>query len=350
MSTLLNNETSNADIKEMKLSSKSDMIISKTPLRMSFVGGGSDMASFYQEEPGAVVTTAIDKYIYITVKNRFEDGFRISYSKTEIVSKVEEIEHRLVRAALQKLGFINGFEITTMADIPSKGTGLGSSSSFTVGLLNALHAYRKEFSSAENLARESCEMEIIICQDPIGKQDQYIAAYGGFNFIQFNSDESVFIDPIICSQKTLNKLQDNLLIFYTGRTRNASEILKEQNNNLKNNPSKKLILKKMVRLAFDLKSELQKNNIDSFGEILHENWILKKELSANISNIAIDEWYDKALKAGAVGGKLLGAGGGGFLIFYADKEKHHAIKSSLSDLRHVEIQFERQGSKIIFIH
>ena len=324
------------------------MLISKTPLRMSFVGGGSDLPSFYREQMGAVVTTAIDKYIYIAINNRFEEGFRISYSKTEIVKKIEEVEHRLIKVVLKKLNINSGIEITTMADIPSRGTGLGSSSSFTVGLLNALHAYKKEYCSPESLAQESCEMEIDICKDPIGKQDQYIAAYGGFNFIQFNPDESVYVDPIICLQETLTRLESNLLVLYTGRTRTATDILHEQNNNLKTNPAKREILKKMVKLAFNLKEELQKNKLDSFGEILHENWILKKELASSVSNNEIDEIYEKGLHAGATGGKLLGAGGGGFFVFYAPKEKHSNIIKTLPQLRTVEIKFEKQGSKIIF--
>ncbi|OGQ05158.1 MAG: GHMP kinase [Deltaproteobacteria bacterium RIFCSPLOWO2_01_44_7] len=326
------------------------MIISSTPLRISFVGGGSDIPSFYREEMGAVVSTAINKYIYVTVNNRFEKGFRLGYSKTEIVDEVDAIQHKVLRAALKRLKIPGGIEITSVADIPSHGTGLGSSSSFTVGLLNALHTYKRDFRSAEDLCKEACEVEMVDCEDPIGKQDQYIAAYGGFKFIQFNPDESVFVDPIICRLETLEQLQSNLLLLHTGFGHSAADILKAQSEVLLKNPEKKLLLKKMVQLAFLMKEELQKNNLDSFGEILHENWMLKREITDGISNTQIDSWYEKALKAGAIGGKLLGAGGGGFLIFYAPKEKHESIKKSLPELRPVDIRFEKQGSKIIFIH
>lgn len=326
------------------------MIISSTPLRISFAGGGSDMPSFYKEEGGAVISTAINKYVYVTVNNRFEKGFRLGYSKTEIVDTVDQIQHKVHRAVLRKLAIGGGLEITSIADIPSHGTGLGSSSSFTVGLLNALHAYKKEFRSAEDLAQEACEVEMIHCQDPVGKQDQYIAAYGGFKFIQFNSDESVFVDPVICQSETLEQLQNNLLVFHTGFSRNSGDILKAQSEIVLKDAGKKGLLRKMVQLAFTMKEELQKNNLDSFGEILHENWLLKREIVGGISNPQIDDWHARAQKSGALGGKLLGAGGGGFLMFYAPQERHPQIKQALPELRPIDIQFEKQGSKIIFIH
>lgn len=317
---------------------------------MSFAGGGSDLSSFYREEPGAVISTTINRYIYITVNDRFEEGIRLGYSKTEIAKTVEEIEHRLVRVVLKKLKIEGGIEITSMADIPSQGTGLGSSSAFAVGLLNALHAYKREFSSAESLAQESCEMEIDMLKDPVGKQDQYIAAYGGFKFIRFNPDGSVYVDPIICLEETLDRLQKNLLVFYTGRGRRANDILEIQREEMRTNPQKRKILSRMVKLALNLREELQKNNLDSFGEILHENWILKKEMALGISNADVDDGYDRALKAGATGGKLLGAGGGGFLLFYAPQERHALIRQALPHLRPVQFAFEKQGSKIIFVH
>ncbi len=326
------------------------MIISSTPLRISFCGGGSDLPSFYKEEGGAVISTAINKYVYVTVNNRFEKGFRLGYSKTEIVDAIDQIQHKVHRAVLGKLGMSGGLEITSVADIPSHGTGLGSSSSFTVGLLNALHAYKKEFRSAEDLSQEACEIEMVYCQDPVGKQDQYIAAYGGFKFIQFNSDESVFVDPVICQSETLEQLQKNLLLLHTGFGRNSGDILKAQSKIVLKDAGKKGVLRKMVRLAFAMKEELQKNNLDSFGEILHENWILKREIVNGISSPQIDDWYARALKAGALGGKLLGAGGGGFLMFYAQQERHEKIKQALPELKPIAVQFEKQGSKIIFIH
>src|SRR5882757_8809754 len=206
------------------------MIISKTPLRMSFVGGGSDLSVFYRKYGGAVVSTAINKFVYVTVNKKFDDRIRLSYSKTEDAKSAEKIKHPLVREALQMLGIRGGVEITSIADIPGKGTGLGSSSSFTVGLLNALHAFADRYASAEKLAQESCTIEIERCGEPIGKQDQYAAAFGGFSFIQFNPNDSVSVEPIICQRETMRQLEKNLVVFYTGITRSASAILKTQSN------------------------------------------------------------------------------------------------------------------------
>lgn len=326
------------------------MIISRTPLRMSFVGGGSDLPNFYTKFGGAVVSTSIDKYIYVNVNKKFDDAIRISYSKTEEVQTIDQIEHELVRETLKRLNIKGGLEITSVADIPAKGTGLGSSSSFTVGLLLALNAYHQNFASAEVLARESCHIEIESCKAPIGKQDQYAAAYGGFNFIEFNTDGSVFVNPIICSRDTIQTLENNILVFYTGQTRSASHILKDQMASIDENLKTQDTLKKMVQLAHDLKNQLQKNNLSSFGEILHENWLLKKSISDNISNSEISSYYDTAMAAGAQGGKLLGAGAGGFLIFYVLPEKQESVIKSLAHLRQLKFGFEPQGSKIIFIY
>jgi len=326
------------------------MIISKTPLRMSFVGGGSDLPVFYRKYGGAVVSTAINKFVYVTVNQKFDDRIRLSYSKTEDARSAEKIKHPLVREALQMLGISGGIEITSIADIPGKGTGLGSSSSFTVGLLNALHAFAERYASAEKLAQESCAIEIERCGEPIGKQDQYAAAFGGFNLIQFNSDDSVSVEPIICKRETLQQLEENTLVFYTGITRSASAILKTQSSSVASDKAKQKTMKRMVQLAHDLKAELQKNNLDAFGEIIHENWELKRGLTAGVSNSMIDDWYARARKAGAVGGKLLGAGSGGFLMFYAPRARHEEIKRALSSLRCTDLRFEAQGSKIIFVH
>lgn len=326
------------------------MIISKTPFRMSFVGGGSDLASFYEKHEGAVVSVTIDKFMYIWVNKRFDGDIRVSYSQTENVSKVSKIQHPVVREALRILGFDGGIEIASIADIPSQGTGLGSSSAYAVGLLNALHVFKKEYASAEDLAREACEIEIDILKEPIGKQDQYASAYGGFNFIRFHSDGRVSVDPIICLKETRKRLEKNILMLYTGRTRSASNILKDQKKNTEKKADKFMIMKKMVQLAHDLREELQKNNLDSFGKILHENWELKKQMAGGISDPQIDEWYKNGRKNGAIGGKILGAGGGGFLVFYAPEEKHEQIIQALPDLRPIKFEFEYQGSKIIFIH
>ncbi len=326
------------------------MIISKTPLRMSFVGGGSDLPVFYRKYGGAVVSTAIDKFVYITVNKKFDNRIRISYSRTEEPATVDKIKHPLVREALKMLDIPGGIEIASIADIPARGTGLGSSSSYTVGLLHALHAYNSRFASAEQLAREACEIEIGRCGEPIGKQDQYAAAFGGFNFIEFYPDDSVSVEPIICRRETLRQLQANTLVFYTGITRSASALLKTQQQALAAEKAKQKMLRRMVGLARQLKAELQQNNLAAFGEILHENWELKRQLAPAISTSLIDTWYGRARHAGAAGGKLLGAGSGGFLMFYAPQERHDAIARELQELRRIAFGFEPQGSKIIFVH
>ena len=325
------------------------MIISRTPLRMSFVGGGSDLPVFYRKFGGAVVSTAINQFVYITVNRKFDEKIRVSYSKTEEAKTVERIKHPLVREGMKMLGIDGGVEITSIADIPARGSGLGSSSSFTVGMLQALHAFSGRHADAEQLAREACEIEIGRCGEPIGKQDQYAAAYGGLNFIQFNPDESVFVEPIICQRETIEQLQAHTLVFYTGITRSASAILKHQQAALATK-KKQNVTRKMVALAHELRRELQHNRASSFGEIIHEGWRLKKSLTAGITSDAIDDWYDQARKAGAIGGKLLGAGTGGFLMFYAPPERHEAIAIALSKLRRMKFAFEPSGSRIIFVH
>jgi D-glycero-alpha-D-manno-heptose-7-phosphate kinase len=326
------------------------MIISRTPLRMSFAGGGSDLPVFYRRYGGAVVSTAIDRFVYITVNPKFDRAIRVSYSQTEEVASVGQIKHPLVRACLEKLHLAGGIEITSIADIPAKGTVLGSSSAFTVGLLHALHAYQGRYRSAEELAQESCEIEIERCGEPIGKQDQYAAAFGGFNFIRFNPDESVLVEPIICPRAFLQALQANLLVFYTGISRRASSILKHKQRAIAAEKAKQRVLQRMVELAHQLRAELQKHNLETVGEIIHANWVLKKSITREVSSDVIDRWYTLARRHGAVGGKVLGAGRGGFLMFYAPKERHEAIARALRELRQVEVGFEPQGSKIIFVH
>ena len=326
------------------------MIISKTPLRMSFVGGGTDLPAFYRKHGGAVVSTAIDKFIYVTVNKKFDDRIRVSYSRTEEAKSVDRIKHPLVREAMRLLKIRGGVEITSVADIPAKGTGLGSSSSFTIGLLNALHAFANRYASADQLAQEGCRIEIERCGEPIGRQDQYAAAFGGFNFIEFNPDDSVSVEPIICRRETLQQLQAEVIVFYTGITRSASRLLKAQQQALGAGKAKQNAMRRMVDLAHRLKIELQKNNLNAFGEIIHENWLLKRGLSRGVSNDDIDTWYARARKAGAVGGKLLGAGSGGFLMFYAPRDRHEAIARALNKLRPVVFRFEPQGSRIIFVH
>ncbi|RME97543.1 MAG: GHMP kinase [Chloroflexi bacterium] len=325
------------------------MIITRTPLRLSFVGGGSDLPAFYEKEQGAVISTAIDKYIYLTVNPKFDHKIRASYSVTEIVDSVAEVQHELIRESLKLIGIEQGIEITSISDIPSQGTGLGSSGSYTVGLLNALYAYQGHLAGAERLAHEACHIEIERCGRSSGKQDQYIAAYGGLEYIRFNPDGTVFVDPVICSPQTKRELQQNMLLFYTGLTRKANNILQVQSRETRNDAAKQATLKEMVGLAHQLYQALSENKADAFGEILHAGWTLKRRLVNGISNDKIDTWYARARAAGAIGGKLSGAGGGGFLLFYAKPEHHAAIKQALSDLRFVPFNFCPQGSKVIYV-
>ena len=315
---------------------------------MSFVGGGSDFPSFYRRFGGAVLSTSISKYIYVNVNRKFDDGIRVAYSKTEEVETVDEIQHVLVRACLNFLDIRGGIEITTIADIPSRGTGLGSSSSFTIALLHALYSYKDMFVSAEKLAADGCHIELSICKEPIGKQDQYAAASGGFNLIEFREDDSVKITPVITKREIMQQLESNLLLLYTGKTRSASAILRQQELGIRADKTKLLALKKMTQLAHTLYGELQGGHLDSFGRILHENWLLKKSLAKGISTSDIDEWYEVGRRNGATGGKILGAGAGGFLLFYAPQERHAGICKALSLLKPVEVKFERDGSRVIF--
>jgi len=323
------------------------MIISRTPLRISFVGGGTDLAAFYQHEAGAVVSTAINKYVYITVNKKFDRKIRASYSVTEIVDSIDELKHELIRESLRLVGLDGGIEVTSISDIPSAGTGLGSSSSYTVGLLKALYAFRAQYVNAERLAQEACRIEIDICGKPIGKQDQYIAAYGGMRYLQFNPDHTVLLDPVICTRETKQKLQERLLLFYTGITRSSDDILSEQKRNTEENESLRQILSAMAHLARELHVTLAIGDLDRFGEILHEGWLAKKQLATTITNPMIDQWYERARAHGAIGGKITGAGGGGFLMFYAPVERHGDIIRALSDLRPIPFRFEPQGSRII---
>jgi D-glycero-alpha-D-manno-heptose-7-phosphate kinase len=323
------------------------MIVSKTPLRMSFVGGGSDLPSFYREEVGAVLSTSIDKYIYICLNRKFDGRIRISYSRTEEVDQPQQIEHPLVREALGLMRIEGGIEIASMADIPSRGSGLGSSSSYTVGLLNALYAYRNQFAHKETLARQACEVEIDRCGEPIGKQDQYAAAYGGLNLIRFHPDGSVSVDPVICKPVMLKKLEESILVFYTGRTRSASAILAGQSAAMRS-ADRRVLMRRMVQLAFEMKAQLEVGGLDSIGPLLDENWRLKSQLTAGITDSQIDHWYSRGLSNGALGGKLLGAGNGGFMMFFAELEHHARIIAALPELNPVTFRFDRSGAQIVF--
>ena len=322
------------------------MIITKTPFRVSFCGGGSDLASFYEKYGGCVLSTSINKYMYISIHPYFNSHKTVlKYSENEIVDDISQIKHTIFNCVLNEMK-VDGVEITSTADIPS-GTGLGSSSTFTVGLLHTLSCYKGKYHSKTNLAEKACDIEINKLGNPIGKQDQYAAALGGLNFIRFNQDGSVSYEPIMMKAETNKKLQQNLMMFYLGNTRSANDILSEQNKNMDDNAKVENLLK-MCDLACDMKSTLESNDLSNFGPILHESWRLKQSLASGISNTRINELYDKAIKAGASGGKLLGAGGGGFLLFYCEPEKQELLRIALG-LKPLEFSFDRDGTSIVYI-
>lgn len=323
------------------------MIITRAPFRVSFCGGGSDLPSFYEMYGGCALSTTIKKYMYLTIHNYFhKDQLVLKYSKTETIRDYEKIEHKYFRQCLKDFG-IMGVEISSMADIPS-GTGLGSSSSFTVALLHLLHTYKGEFVSKYKLAKDACEVEIDKLGEPIGKQDQYAAAFGGLKFYEFQPNGFVNVEPIIMAPKSYKILEDNILMFYLGGIHSASAILWEQNNNIKRIDKAK-VQQQMCELARILKEELQKNNVDAMGELLHKDWMLKKSLASGISNPFIDEIYEKAMNAGALGGKLLGAGGTGFMIFYVKPERQKAVKIALSNLRETDFEIDNSGASIVHV-
>ncbi|MCF2444412.1 hypothetical protein L0657_10640 [Dyadobacter sp. CY345] len=323
------------------------MIISRTPFRISFAGGGSDLKEYYSKYGGAVLSVTIDKYVYLSMHPYFNDQkIFLKYSHNELVDKVEEIEHRIIRQVFTNLN-ISGVDFNSSADIPS-GTGLGSSSAFTSGLINLSHTYLGKFISREAIAKAACDVEIGQLGEPIGKQDQYACAIGGLNFIEFKQDEQVVVNKIHINVSKQKELEGNLLMFYLGNTRSASAILSEQRQNIITDEKKNNNLHKMVKLAFDLQKDLQTNNIDTFGEILHTGWLYKKEMASQISNPQIDYYYETARAAGAEGGKLLGAGGGGFLLFYVQKEKQAAVRTALAELSELPFRFDFSGSTIVF--
>ena len=323
------------------------MIGTRTPFRMSFIGGGSDLKEFYTRSPGCVISTTIDKYMYIFVHQYFENKIQIKYSKTELVDRIKEIKHPIVREALKKFD-LRGIDINSIADIPA-GTGLGSSSSYTVGLLHVLYAYTHNYVSAEKLAREACELEIDILKEPIGKQDQYAVAYGGLNVISFLPDGHVDVEPIIMDPMALETLQSNLLLFYVGSTRKASNVLSDQKQNILTDKNKFNALSKMRDLTNDMQKCLVNSNLEQFGVILDRNWQLKKSLSQKISATEIDDIYELGLKNGASGGKLLGAGGGGFILFYCEERYQKNLRNALSNIKELSFKFEGTGSKVIYV-
>lgn len=322
------------------------MIIARTPFRVSFGGGGSDLAEFYAKNgTGAVLSTTIDKYMYVMIHNYFHERIRIKYSKTEDVNGLDAIQHPLVRECLKMTGIENGVEIASIADVPA-GTGVGSSSTFTVCLLHALHTFSKERVTREELAQMACKIEIDILKEPIGKQDQYAAAYGGLNFIEFCADGTVRVEPIACDRETKRMLENNLLMFYVGNDRKASGILSEQRENM-GRKKEFAIVERMVEIARRMREALIKGNIGRFAQLLHEGWLLKKQVASKVSNTDIDRYYQTAIEAGALGGKLLGAGSGGFLLLYCEPQNHRKLRDALC-LRELRFRLDCDGSKIVF--
>ncbi|MCR2048356.1 GHMP kinase [Acetatifactor muris] len=323
------------------------MIITRAPFRVSFCGGGSDLPSFYEKYGGCVLSTTIRKYMYLTLHNYFyKDQIVLKYSQTEIVKSYGDIQHKYFRECLRSMD-ITGVEISSAADIPA-GTGLGSSSSFTVALLQLLHTYKGEFISKYKLAKDACDLEINKLNEPIGKQDQFAAAFGGLNYYEFLSNGFVKVEPIIMQASSYKRLEERLLMFYLGGTHSASNILKEQSENMKNIDKAK-IQRQMCEITRILRDELQKNNVEAMGELLRENWELKKSLAKGVSNTLIDGVYERAMKAGATGGKLLGAGGQGFMLFYVPEDRQEAVEKSLADFRKMNFEMDNSGASIIHV-
>lgn len=323
------------------------MIIVQTPLRVSFFGGGTDFPGYFREHGGCVLSTTIDKYIFVTIKKRFDQKLRIGWTRTEMVDSLGEIQHELIRESLRMVGVQRGVEITTMGDIPSAGTGLGSSSTVTVGALHAIHAYRGRLVTARQLAEEACKIELDILGKPIGIQDQYIAAYGGLRFFRFEKDGTIHSEWIAINTDTIRCLNQNILLFFTGLTRKADKILKEQKENISD---RAMILGEMKDIACYARDEIARNNVDVIGDLLHKSWMLKKQLASKISNPAIDEMYSAAMAAGATGGKITGAGGGGFMLLYCPPTAQSAVRYALRHLQELPFRLDQDGSKVIFNH
>lgn len=324
------------------------MIFTRTPFRVSFAGGGSDLPSFYRKHEGCVLSTTINKYMYISIHPTFNRDFTsVKYTKTECVEDIRNLQHPIARQLLLDYD-ISGVEIDSVADIPS-GTGLSTSSAYTVGLIHTLLAYKGKYASQEKIAAKACQLEIEELGEPIGKQDQYGTAVGGLKFIRFLPDDRVEIEPVIISCKTKRQLDENLLLFYTGLTHSAGDILEKQNKNMMSSQEKFENMVKMTELAKEMRQTLFENNLKDFGRILNDNWILKREMAGKVTNPTVDKYYDIAMKAGADGGKLLGAGGGGFLLFYCEKDKQLRLKSALSDLIELPFSMETGGTKVIYV-
>ena len=325
------------------------MIITKTPLRISLVGGGTDIPEFYQRHGGAVISMAIDKYIYVMVNKKFDGGVRVSYSITENVNECEELKHDIVRETLKMFNVFDGIEIVSVADIPGGGSGLGSSSSFAVGLNYALQRYTQRSTNYHPsvFADSSYMVERELCGHPVGKQDHYAAAYGGFRYYEFNKDDSVFVSPIRLTNGKMDELQSKLMLFWVGKTRHANKILAEQARAIKENSAVEANACAMYDCAINLHNDLINNDVSRVGQLLDKNWKLKKQLAMGITTKEIDIYYDMAMEAGAEGGKLCGAGGSGFLLFYAPVDKHKDIEQVLG-LRRVPFGINNIGATIVY--
>ena len=321
------------------------MIVTQTPLRIGLLGGGTDLPSYYTEHGGRVLNCAIDKYIYVIVKERFDEAIYLNYSRKEIVSQVADVEHELVREAMLMTGVTRGVEITTLADIPSEGSGLGSSSAVTVGLLHALLAYQGRQVSAEELAEWACTIEINRCGKPIGKQDQYIAAVGGVRDIHFGPGDQVVAHDLNLPAAGRRALQHQIMMFYTGITRSADNILAEQNANIGDTLPQLDLLRNLAGFAAD---RLRSGDVDALGPAIRESWEAKRKLASGVSNDQIDQAVSAALDAGATGVKLTGAGGGGFLLVICPVERQRAVRESLTYMREFPIKLDRLGSRVVF--
>lgn len=325
------------------------MIISRAPVRFSLGGGGTDIPAYSERFGGFLVASAIDKYVYVSANKRFYRDIRLSYSKTEIAPSVAQIDHRIFRAALEATGPTEGIELTSVADVPAN-SGLGSSSSFTVALLNALHTYQRRFVSTEQLAREACEIEIERLGEPIGKQDQYIAAYGGVTAFTFEKDGSVGVEPVPCGDDVLDELQNNLLIIYSGVERAASLVLSEQGKRVRElDEGTVQRMHRIKELGHEVYRLLVKGQVDAYGELLHEHWTNKRKLASKMTDSVIDEHYEAARKAGAIGGKLMGAGGGGFFMFYTRPQDRRRVLEAMvaRGLRPLRFRFDQDGARIV---
>jgi D-glycero-alpha-D-manno-heptose-7-phosphate kinase len=322
------------------------MILVRSPLRISLGGGGTDLPSYYKENSGFLIAAAIDKYVYVSVMNPFNKGYTLKYSQYENVSNLADIKHPIIRESL-KLGFMKNLEITTLADLPA-GTGLGSSGSFTTALLKALYANSSKNLHPAELAELACDIEINKLQEPIGKQDQYVAAFGGLSSFTFNQDDTVDVRPLNISHDTLYDLEDNLMLFFTGYSRSAGKILKDQQTkSIQNDEEMLKNLHNVKRLGFESKNALESGDTRMFGELMHEHWENKKKRSGGMSNPKINDWYDIAMQNGAIGGKLVGAGGGGFLMFMADDRNKLRKALTVAGMQEVRFKFDFEGTKTL---